>query len=117
VEDAMEIQTRNENDVVIVGVEGRLDAVSSPELEAQLTRRVANGEILLVLDLARLEYISSAGLRVILSLTKSVKGKQGKLVLASLQNAVREVFDISGFSAILPLCADVNAALAQIRSV
>ena len=109
----MEIQKKKENETVVVSVKGRLDAVSSPEFEKELAALMAEGESVFVLDFGSLDYISSAGLRSILAATKKLKEKQGKLLLASLKEVVKEVFDISGFSAIIPIHDSVEAALSE----
>jgi anti-anti-sigma factor len=110
----MEIQKRKEKDVTVIGVKGRLDAVSSPELEKELTGLMEEGETLFVLDFGALDYISSAGLRTILAATKKLKEKNGKLLLTSLKDVVKEVFDISGFSTIIPILDTVETALSQV---
>ena len=88
-----------------------MDAVSSPALEKELSKLMAQGEKDFVIDLGELDYISSAGLRVILATAKRLKGKEGKILLASLQDMVKEVFEISGFSAIIPIYESLESAL------
>ena len=107
----MEISKRKEKDAQVISLKGRLDAVTTPLLEKDLTELMAGGERFLVLNLRDLEYISSAGLRTILAVTKRLRAKQGKLLLASLKSVVREVFDISGFSSIIPIFESVDAAI------
>lgn len=110
----MEITKRKEKDALVVSVKGRLDAVTSPVLEKDLTELMAAGEKFLVVDLGDLDYISSAGLRTILATTKKLKEKQGKLLLASLKSVVKEVFEISGFSSIIPIFESVDSALSNL---
>ena len=110
----MEIQKKKEKEAVVVSVKGRLDAVSSPEFEKELAALMAEGESIFILDFGSLDYISSAGLRSILAATKKLKEKKGKLLLAPLKEVVKEVFDISGFSAIIPIHDTVEAALAEV---
>ena len=110
----MEISKRKEKDALVISLMGRLDAVTSPVLEKDLTDLMAGGERFLVLDLGDLDYISSAGLRSILVVVKRLKEKQGKLLLASLKSVVREVFEISGFSTIIPIFESVNSALSSV---
>ncbi len=109
----MEILKRKEKDALVISLKGRLDAVTNPLLEKDLTELMAGGERFLVLNLGDLEYISSAGLRTILAVTKRLKEKQGKLFLASLRSVVREVFDISGFSSIIPVFETVDGAISS----
>jgi anti-anti-sigma factor len=96
----MEIQTRKEKSVVIVSVKGRMDALTAPEFEKNLSDLISEGETLFLLNFAGLEYISSAGLRSILATFKKLKEKQGKILFTGLQGPVEEVFKISGFHSI-----------------
>ena len=110
----MEILRRKEKDALVISLKGRLDAVTSPALEKELTDLMAGGERFLVMDLGDLDYVSSAGLRSILVGVKRLKEKQGKLLLASLKSVVREVFEISGFSTIIPIFESVDSALSSV---
>lgn len=84
-----------------VAVEGRLDTVTAPQLEAELKQSIGDSEKL-ILDFAKLEYISSAGLRVMLVAQKAMK-KRGELVIRNVSGAVAEVFEITGFSEFLTI--------------
>lgn len=109
----MEILKKKEKDALVISLRGRLDAVTSPVLEKNLGEFMDGGERFLVLDLTDLDYTSSAGLRTILAATKRLREKQGRLLLASLKNVVREVFEISGFSSIIPIYESVDAAVSS----
>ncbi|MBW1700948.1 MAG: STAS domain-containing protein [Deltaproteobacteria bacterium] len=98
---------------VIVAVKGRMDAVSAPEFEKRLGDWIEGGEIRFIIDFCDLDYISSAGLRSILTTAKKLKAKDGQIFLAALKEAVKEVFEISGFSSIIPIYDSVEAALSQ----
>jgi anti-anti-sigma factor len=87
-----------------------MDAVTAPEFEKAVETLMGEGETAFVVDMAELDYISSAGLRSILALAKKLKTDGGSLHLAALQDSVREVFDISGFSSIIPVFDSVEAA-------
>lgn len=82
-----------------VEVEGRLDTMTAPELEKALKESL-DGMTELVLDFANLEYVSSAGLRVLLSAQK-IMNKQGSMVIRNVCETVMEVFEVTGFSDIL----------------
>ncbi len=97
----MTIQTNKEADTLNVAVAGRLDTTTAPELEATLKAATA-GVRELVLDFSALEYISSAGLRVILGAQK-VMNKQGSMVIKNVNATVMEVFEITGFADILTI--------------
>jgi len=108
----MEIEsTGKENERFVITVKGRMDAVTAPEFETRLLEWINGGETQIIVDLAGLEYISSAGLRSILTVAKNIKAKQGKFVLCSLRDTVKEVFEISGFSTIIPVCESLTAAV------
>src|SRR5512135_2081184 len=109
----MEILKRKEKNALVISLKGRMDAVTTPVVEKDLTELMAGGERFLVLDLGDLDYISSVGLRAILVVTKRLREKQGRLVLASLKSVVREVFEISGFSSIIPIFESVDAAISS----
>lgn len=84
------------SDVTTLLLQGRLDTVTAPQLEAQL-ETVLPEATALVLDMEKLEYISSAGLRVILKAHKAMSAK-GTMTLLHVDESIREVFDITGFS-------------------
>ena len=91
-------KTQNGGDLMLA-LEGRLDTVTSPELEKELKADLGSAESV-TLDFANLQYISSAGLRVLLSAHKLMAGKGGLKVI-NVNDIVREVFDVTGFSDIL----------------
>lgn len=80
---------------------GRLDTTTAPQLETELKRSI-DGVTELTLDCAELEYLSSAGLRVLLAAQK-VMNKQGKMVVKNVNETVMEVFEITGFADILTI--------------
>lgn len=111
----MKLEIEKRDDVLILHLAGRLDSSSSPELERQVTEQVENGAHRLVFDLGALDYISSAGLRVILLAGKKLRGVKGKLVLVGLRDMVREVFDMSGFMTLFAVEDTVDAGVAKAR--
>lgn len=90
----------NEKDLV-VALEGRLDTTTAPQLEEELKNSLA-GVTDLIIDLSKLEYISSAGLRVLLSAFKTMRNK-GKMKVTNANELVKEVFEVTGFSDFLPI--------------
>lgn len=92
--------TQNAN-VVEATIEGRLDTVTSAEFEKQLAPFYQTPGIELILDCNAMEYISSAGLRVVLIAHKSITANGGRFVVSNLSKEVRSVFDMTGFSRIL----------------
>ncbi len=101
-------------DTLIASVAGQVNSANAGNLESQLLQLVALGEHRLVLDLSRLDYISSAGLRVALMLAKRIREQGGRLAFYGMQPHVHEVFDISGFLAILTVVDTRADALAQV---
>ena len=96
----MEIKTKAEGTKLTIVVSGRVDTVTAPELEAGLKFGEATS---VVLDLKDVPYMSSAGLRLLLTAHKTMIGKGGELLVANVQPTVKEVLDITGFSDILNL--------------
>jgi anti-anti-sigma factor len=111
----MELAIERQNGTAIVAASGRLDAAGAPEIESRCKALIQDGAIRLLLDLANVEYVSSAGLRSLLVLAKTVKAAGGALALCSLAPAVRDVMTISGFDNILPLAEDRPAALELLK--
>lgn len=86
---------------LVVALEGRLDTTTAPQLEEELKNSLA-GVTDLIIDLSKLEYISSAGLRVLLSAFKTMRNK-GKMKVTNANELVKEVFEVTGFSDFLPI--------------
>lgn len=107
----MEITTRTQNDATIVVFQGSLDSKTSPQAQQALDGILAGGARTLLVDFTVLDYISSAGLRVLLATAKRLSGAGGGLRLFGLNETVREVFDISGFSTIFAVFATEADAL------
>ena len=96
----MEIKTTTDGSTLTIAVSGRVDTVTAPDLEAGLKFGDAT---LAVIDLGGVPYMSSAGLRLLLTAHKTMLANGGELKIANVQPAVREVLDITGFSDILNL--------------
>ena len=90
---------------------GRLDANTAPQLEAALNALVEAGETKVLVDCSHLQYISSAGLRVLLAAAKGFKKIDGTISLCALSPTVKQVFEISGFTSIFPLHATRDEVL------
>ncbi|MCR5693801.1 MAG: STAS domain-containing protein [Clostridia bacterium] len=97
----MKITKGQSGTALTVAVNGRIDTTTAPELEAVLGESLGGVEKL-VLDLKELDYISSAGLRVLLSTQKKMN-KQGEMIVKNVSESVNEVFEITGFSDILTI--------------
>jgi anti-sigma B factor antagonist len=90
-----------------------LDSNTSPDFEKRLSGVIRQGPRCMVVDFGALDYISSAGLRVILKATKDIKRAEGRFVLCAMKDYVREVFEIAGFDTFLPIFTSLEDALQQ----
>lgn len=97
----MQIEKKTENFVVTFSLEGRLDTMTAPQLEAEIQGKL-DGVTELYFDFAKLSYISSAGLRVLLTAQK-IMNKQGKMIIKNVCAEIKEIFEVTGFSDILTL--------------
>lgn len=95
----------------IVRLEGRLDANTSSHLENQMAKVLEKGKSLLLLDFSHVDYLSSAGLRLLLALAKKIKAQGGKLVLSTLSAEVMEIIKMAGFERILAIYPTEEEAL------
>ena len=108
---SMQITTRTQQGVTLVAVAGKLDSTTSPEAQQALDAILAGGGRKVVIDFTGVDYISSAGLRVLLGTAKRLSGAGSALRLFGLNDTVREVFQISGFATILAVFATEAEAL------
>lgn len=108
----METTIKESNGVQIVAFTGNLDTNTAPEAENQINELLAAGADKILINFEELNYISSAGLRVLLATAKKMMASNGSLKICSLNKTVQEVFDISGFSTILSLETNETDALA-----
>ncbi|MBT3260873.1 STAS domain-containing protein [bacterium] len=94
----MEISTKKLNDIDVVHISGRLDAYTSEEAEKTINALLDKGTTKLLVDFAKVDYISSSGLRIMLASLKRLNRIKGSIKLANLKPALKEVFEISGFN-------------------
>ena len=93
----MELKEEKREGVVVLFIKGRLDAVTAGDLEAKFTELIQGGDENIVVSMEELEYISSAGLRVVLLVAKKLHASGRKFEFAAISGNVKDVFDISGF--------------------
>ena len=110
----MDIQTERHSGALIARAEGRIDGVNARDFEEALKAAISMDDNTVVMDLEGLSYISSAGLRVILLIAKTLRKRNAELRLCSLSDPVREVFEISGFDKIIDIHDTREAALAAV---
>lgn len=105
------IEEMRKGDVLVLYVKGRLDALSSPSAEKRIFDCINSGHSKLLLDFADVEYLSSAGMRMLLSTTKKLKTLSGKLVVSSIATNVMDVLKMSGFDHVLELAKSEEEGL------
>jgi anti-sigma B factor antagonist len=99
------------DEVEVVKVEGRIDANSAPGMEALINAPLERGVKKIVVDLSGVEYMSSAGLRVLLASLKKTRAMGGEMRLAGMQPFVKEVFDMTGFSRLFTVSPTAEEAV------
>lgn len=97
----MEINKIKDGTTLTIELEGRLDTVSAPQLETELKKSISGIETL-IFDFAKLEYLSSAGLRVLLS-SQKVMNRQGQMIIKNVNSTIADIFEVTGFSEILTI--------------
>lgn len=107
----MEILEEQHESIIVFKVKGRLDSKTSPSFEEKITKAFRDGNQKMLFDFKDMEYISSAGLRVILKATKDIKQTNGSIILCCMQDYVKEVFEIAGFNTFLPIEETFDEAL------
>lgn len=110
----MSVQFSQEGAVTIVAIGPRLDSNNAADVERAIADQVQGNGLRVVVDCSGLDYISSAGLRVVLLLAKRLRGTQGRLALYGMQPTIREVFEISGFLNILAVFATREEAFTSV---
>ena len=112
----MDIKTERADGALIAKAEGRIDGVNARDFEEAMKAAISSEDSVVVIDLENLSYISSAGLRVILLIAKTLRKRNAELMLCSLSDPIREVFEISGFDKIIPVHQSREQALSTLGS-
>lgn len=99
----MEAQVEEKGEVTVIRLEGRLDAHSAPQLEKQLQAIVDSGHFKFVLNFEKVEYLSSAGMRLMLAMSKKLKNLEGKLVACCMNEEVMDVIKMAGFNQVIDI--------------
>lgn len=107
----MEIIQEKNDGVIILQLKGRFDAGTSSDLENGIIPLIADGLKGMAIDFSQLDYINSSGLRIVLMAAKKISKVGGKMVLFSMKDHIKEVFDMTGFSSIIPVVQSRNEAL------
>jgi anti-anti-sigma factor len=112
----MEVTTRQNDGVLIAELTGKLDTSTSGSIQDKLVQCVKDGETKIILNLKGLEYVSSAGLRVILIISKLLQSNQGEFRVCSPNGIVEEVLKISGFNSLLRIFDTEKDAIDSINT-
>ena len=107
----MNIKVETLNEIKIASIDGRIDSTNSGEFEKPIIKTIDDGCLKMIVDCSGLSYISSSGLRVFLAAQKKMKALSGTFLLCGLQPAIKEVFDIAGFSLIFKIFPERVSAL------
>ena len=109
----LDLQPEFDDDVLVLNPTGRIDGVTAKEYEDSLLGWISEGQNRILLNCEAVDYISSAGLRVLLMASKRVGDAAGKLVLCAVKDHVNDVFKYSGFAELIPIHGDRKAALEE----
>ena len=107
----MEVLEGRRNDVLVLALKGRLNAVSAPSVQNHLQQRIDQGERRFAVDAAGLTYISSSGLRLLLQVAKQLEERSGRMVLCALQEPVKRVLKIAGFMPLFSIFGSSEEAI------
>jgi anti-anti-sigma factor len=100
---ALDLQTTEEHGVTVVAAAGSIDSKTSPDLEKALVKLLGEKKREIVLDLARLDYVASAGLRVFVMVGKRLQAEKGRLALCAVNPSVMKVLEVSGFATLFAI--------------
>ena len=109
----MEITTKEYKRVVVITVTGRVDSATAGEFESSVKEVIESGKINLVSDMAEVEFLASAGLRVLVTTRKTVQGAGGDIVIAQPSQRVVETLDIAGLDVLFTTFPDRESAIAS----
>ena len=112
----MAIETERQGDTLIAKTDGRVDGTNAREFQTDLEAAIDANDRAVILNMEKLSYISSAGLRVILLMAKVLQGRNAKFAVCSLSEPIHEVFAISGFDKIISIHASQAQALAAFNN-
>ncbi len=112
----MKIENIKNDEIETVSISGRLDATTASEAEQTTIPIINDGGAKVIINLQNLEYISSAGLRILLLVAKNISAKNGKLCICSLTGNVKSVFEISGFLSVFAIENSEEDAITYLNS-
>ena len=107
----MELTHEKNGEILMITIKGRLDAATANVADDAIKESMGEDCTRVLFNLNDLDYLSSGGLRVILGVAKDIKRKEGKLVLCSLHEFVKEIFEVSGFDSLIPIEETVESGI------
>ena len=110
----MDVVVEEKGDIIVMRVKGRLDAASSPQLEQTINSIIDGGHFKLVLNFSDVEYLSSAGMRLMLAISKKLQNLEGKVVACSLSDDVMEVIKMAGFNQVIEFYPNEQESLSHL---
>ena len=110
----MDLNAETSNGILVAAPEGRIDGINALQFQQALNGEIDDSVSGVVIDMSDLNYISSAGLRAVLLISKVLQQREARLVLCALQAPIREVFQISGFDQIIDISEDRDGAIAAV---
>lgn len=111
----MDVSETEEGEITVVTVSGRLDSTTAPGFAERLSRALHEPRRRLLIDFSQLEYISSAGFRVLLVAAKQASETNGAIALSGVAGKVRQLFDLGGFLDLFQICANRAEGIAALR--
>ena len=111
----MKIISENTSELLVIHPEGRLDAITSAEFEKEVMPIIQQSGNPVLIDFEKLDYISSAGLRTLLIIAKEMKKVKKVLALCCLNEAIMEIFNISGFQTIFPIYPTIEEGVSSLK--
>jgi len=110
----MQLQEIKHPGAAVYQIKGRLDASSTPELEEKVLLSLDRGITHLIMDFSELEYINSAGLRILVMSYQRLQPRGGQVMVCGVRDYIAEIFDISGYNRIFAMYADMKQAMAEL---
>jgi len=109
----MDITHAKKGEISVLTINGRLDAATAPVADKIIKTILEGGCLRMLFDFSKLDYLGSGGLRVLLGAAKELRRKGGQIVLCSLPNLVKEIFEVSGFNSVVPISESVDSVIEQ----
>ncbi len=111
------IHKSHQDDIVILNIEGYLDAHTAPQFEETIQAEVDQGKVRIIVDCEKLTYISSAGLGVFMGFIEEIREQGGDIKISGLNTKVKQIFDILHFDTIYDILSDIPAAIHRFAEV